>query len=211
MMAFIVLAIAASISGIVTSAGSATASAVHGTAQRATASNLVKNGSFENPVVASPCPNGGEGNPTPGICTYLGGSTGIPGWSVGGNSVDVTAASVWKAAAGHQSIDLSGSGPGSLKQVIATTKGKHYVLQWSMAGNWDCGQKVKSMVVYWDGIIVKALNFNTTGHGPSSMGWVPRQVKVVAAGRSSTIEFADATADQSICGATLDNVSLKAA
>ncbi|HUZ52941.1 MAG TPA: hypothetical protein VMU94_10495 [Streptosporangiaceae bacterium] len=96
-----------------------------------------------------------------------------------------------------------------MKQVITTIKGKRYVLRWAMAGNWDCGQRVKSMIVYWDGAIVKALNFNTAGHGPSSMAWVYYQVTVPTTGRSSTIEFTDATADQSICGATLDNVSLK--
>ena len=204
-----VLVTIASASGAAATLGSAAASATRHPARRVAAPNLVKNGSFESPVVSSPCLNGGQGNPTPGICTYFGGSTGIPGWTAGSNSVDVSAASVWKAAAGHQSIDLSGDGPGSLKQVIATIKGKHYILRWAMAGNWDCGQKVKSMVVYWDGSIVKALNFNTAGHEPSSMGWVYTQVTVTAEGRSSAIEFADATADQSICGATLDNVSLK--
>jgi choice-of-anchor C domain-containing protein len=208
-IAISVAAMAAIMPGVVTTVESAAASATGDTTHRAAAQNLVKNGSFERPAVSSPCHNGGEGNPTPGICTYLGGSTGIPGWTVGSNSVDVTAASVWKAAAGHQSIDLSGDGPGSVKQVITTIKGKRYVLRWAMAGNWDCGQRIKSMVIYWDGAIVKAFNFNTAGHGASSMGWAYHQVTVIATGRRSTMEFADATADQSICGATLDNISLK--
>jgi choice-of-anchor C domain-containing protein len=208
-MLVIIPVVAAGLASGAGNIGSAAASAARGTMHQTTAPNLVKNGSFEEPAVSSPCANGGVGNPTPGICTYFGGSTGIPGWTVGGNSVDINNPSVWKAAAGHQSIDLSGSGPGSLKQVITTTKGKRYFLRWAMAGNWDCGQRVKSMIVYWDGAIVKALNFNTSGHGKSSMGWKDYEVAVIATGRTSTIEFADATADQSICGATLDNVSLK--
>ncbi len=67
------------------------------------------------------------------------------------------------------------------------------------------------MVVYWNGAIVAALNFNTSGHGPSKMGWLYHQVRVEAVMSRSKIEFADATADQSLCGATLDNVSLKRA
>lgn len=195
---------------IVTSGGSAVAASAR-PAPMSAARNLVNNGSFERPVVASPCLNGGATNPTPGICTYFGSSTGIPGWTVGSNSVDVNSRAVWKPAAGHQSIDLSGDGPGSLAQGIRTTRGAHYVLRWAEAGNWDCGQKVKSMVVYWNGAIVAALNFNTSGHGPSKMGWSYHQVKVKAVTSRSEIEFADATADQSLCGATLDNVSLKRA
>lgn len=207
-----ILVTAICVCGVSAIAGSAAASASRGTslAQKASGPNLVKNGSFEASAVTSPCPDGGQGNPTPGICTYFGGSRGIPGWTVGSNSVDVASQSVWKAASGHQSIDLSGDGPGSLKQAVTTAKGKKYVLRWAMAGNWDCGQKIKSMVIYWDGAIVKALNFNTAGHGASSMGWGYHQVTVTAKGRHSTIEFADATADQSICGATLDAVSLAA-
>ncbi len=173
--------------------------------------NLVRNGSFESPKISPACANGGESNPTPGICTYFGGSTGVSDWTVGSDSVDMTSAPVWKAAAGSQSIDLSGDGPGSLTQKVATARGKKYILRWAGAGNWDCGQKIKSMVVYWDGAIVKATNFNTSGHSGTKMGWVSNQVTVAATGKTSTIEFADATADRSICGSTLDNVSLTAA
>lgn len=197
--------------GIAVATDQARASGASADISPATAGNLVKNGSFESPKVAPNCANGGESNPTPGICTYFGGSRGIPDWTVGSNSVDMVASSLWKAAAGSQSIDLSGDAPGSLTQTVATVKGKKYILRWANAGNWDCGQKIKSMVVYWDAAIVKATNFNTAGHSGAKMGWVYYQVTVEATGKTSTIEFADATADQSLCGATLDNVSLTSA
>jgi choice-of-anchor C domain-containing protein len=206
----IVFLTAAFACGAAASGGSAVAATAR-PALRAASGNLVVNGSFERPVVASPCPGGGSANPTPGICTYFGGSTGITGWTVGSNSADVSSRAVWKPAAGHQSIDLSGDGPGSLTQAIRTTPGARYILRWAVAGNGDCGQKVKSMVVYWNGAIAAALNFSTSGHGPSKMGWSYHQVRVKAVTSRSKIEFADATADQSLCGATLDNVSLKRA
>jgi hypothetical protein len=41
------------------------------------------------------------------------------------------------------------------------------------------------------------------------MGWVFKQIIVKATSAASSIEFADATADHSLCGATLDAVSLR--
>ena len=187
----------------------ALASIVPNASSTAAKPNLVKNGSFESPVVANPCPNGGSTNPTPGICTYFGGSTGVSHWVVGGNSIDLTASSVWMAAKGHQSIDLSGDAPGSVTQKIATVKGRSYVLRWALAGNWDCGQPVKTMAIYWDGALKEKLKFNTTGHSTSHMGWVFKQITAKATSAASSIEFADATPDHSLCGATLDAVSLR--
>lgn len=182
-----------------------------GSGAEAVGPNVVKNGSFESPVVSSPCLNGGGGNPTPGICTYSGGSTGITGWTVGGNSVDLIAAATIKPATGHQSIDLSGSSPGSVTQTVTTTPGIKYTLRWAVAGNGSCGQAVKTMGIYWNGTQVKTINFNTAGHTLQSMGWVVRHMTVTAVGVTSSIGFADLTPDHSLCGATLDAVSLRSA
>jgi hypothetical protein len=127
---------------------------------------------------------------------------------VGGNSVDVTSNSYWQPAKGSQSVDLSGSASGSVKQKVATTLGDTYVLKWYLAGNTACGQSIKKMHVYWNGKLVDSVQFNTTGHTPADMGWVSRHITVEAKGSTSSIEFADATPDHSPCGAVLDAVSL---
>jgi hypothetical protein len=91
---------------------------------------------------------------------------------------------------------------------VDTTPGANYTLSWYMAGNTNCGQSIKTMDVYWDGTLVDAPTSNDTSDSSTSMGWVQLQLDVQAAGASSVVEFADATPDQSQCGAALDNVSL---
>jgi choice-of-anchor C domain-containing protein len=181
------LAVAA-ISMAVSGAASASATAV---------SNLVKNGGFEEPAGCDP------------FCEYAAGSTAMPHWVIGGNSIDLVNTGYFQAAFGSQSVDLSGSAPGSVEQTVDTTSGVTYRLKWYMAGNPYCGQPIKIMDVYWDGTLIAAPRFNTTGHSPSDMGWVSHERQVTAEGSTSTIEFADATPDMSECGATLDEVSLR--
>jgi choice-of-anchor C domain-containing protein len=162
----------------------------------ATPANLIQNGSFETPSIPS------------SVVEYDAGSTAMPNWTVGGNSVDLVGDSYWAAEDGDQSLDLSGSAPGSVSQTVATTAGSNYTLTWWMAGNTNCGQPIKTMDVYWDGALVDSPTFNDTGDSATSMGWVQLQLDVQATSSSSAVEFADATADQSQCGAALDNVSL---
>jgi len=153
------------------------------------------NGAFEEPTCAS-------------VCEFSAGSTEIPHWTVGGNSVDVVSVSYSEPAAGSQSIDLAGSGSGTLTQIVATTPGSTYTLKWKMAGNPVCGKQAKTMDVYWNSVLADRIEFSTEGHTVTSIGWVTRQVKVIASSSESSIKFADATPDNSWCGATLDDVSL---
>ena len=143
----------------------------------------------------------------PQNCTFSGGSTAIPHWTAGSDSIDIVPASYWQPAGGNQSVDLAGLAPGSLTQSVATTAGATYILSWYMAGN-PAGPKIKVMNVYWNGTLIHSYRFDITGHSPSSMGWVRRQVTVTATGPASSIEFADATPHPSVFGPALDRVAL---
>ncbi len=163
------------------------------------AHSLIENGLFERPVV---CPSQ--------FAEYEAGSKAMPGWVVGGNSVDLVCDNYFVAANGKQSVDLSGSAPGSVTQSVATRAGASYTLSFDMAGNPVCGQAVKAMHVFWDGKLVDAPTFSIAHHSVRSMGWVKKELVVTATGARSTVEFADATPDHSECGAALDNVALVA-
>jgi choice-of-anchor C domain-containing protein len=178
-----------------TSAGEAEVTAQ--SAGSSTPGNLLVNSSFE-----APSDNGST------YIEYGGGSTAIPGWTVGGDSVDVTSTSYWQADDGTQSVDLAGSGPGSVSQTVATTAGATYTLSWALAGNTNCGSSVKTMDVDWNGTVVDAPTFDTTNTTNADMGYVQEQVTVTATGPSSTLTFSDATAGDTLCGPVLDNVSL---
>jgi choice-of-anchor C domain-containing protein len=171
--------------------------------------NLILNAGFENQK--PPCTDADNN----GICEYDQGSTAIPYWTVGGNSVDITTDNSFQSATGNTSVDLSGSASGSLTQKVATTAGSAYILKWRMAGNTACGQKTKTMEVYWNGVRLGTFGFNTSNHTTKSMGWVTRQITVTAGAQESSVEFADATPGNAVaaglnsaCGATLDDVSL---
>ena len=169
----------------------------------ATSNSLIKNGCLTAPSVSS---QWGEFGP---------GSTSIPGWTIGGNSVDdaVDAAkSGWQPPPGcGYSVDLSGNAPGSVSQAITTTPGASYELHWYLSGNWNCAPTVKTMHVVWDGHLVDAPTFNTTGITATSMHWVIQSVIVKATSAQSSVRFGDASTPSSQCGAIVGDVSLSAA
>jgi hypothetical protein len=163
-----------------------------------TGPNLIANGCFQDPVLKN------------GATTLGPGSTQIPGWTVGGDGVQATASDHWKPAAGcTQSVGLSGSGHGTLSQTVNTTFGDLYLLKWNIAADYSCGPAVKRMGVFWEGKLVSAPTFNTTGNGKSWMGWTSQEVVVTAASTTSVVEFTDATVGNGQCGASLDQVSLR--
>ncbi len=167
------------------------------------ATNLIQNGSFEQPALGGPSY----------FQIYSGGSTAITNWTVGGNSVAVETGLYYAPEDGLQSVDLAGNAAGSLAQSLTDTSvGQSYTLSWYMAGNPTCASDpdpVKTMDVSWDGTLVSSPSFNTAGHSSTSVGWVEEQVQVTGTG-SDTVEFADATAGGGTdpCGAVLDNVTL---
>ena len=163
-----------------------------------TGPNLISNGCFQDPVLKA------------GAVALGAGSTQIPGWTVGGNGVQATTSNHWAPAKGcGQSVGLAGSGHGNLSQTVNTTFGDLYLLRWSLAADYNCGPAIKRMAVFWEGKLVSVPTFNMTGDGKSWMGWTSQQIIVTAATTSSVVEFADATAGNGQCGASLDEVSLR--
>ncbi len=159
--------------------------------------NLIQNGCFQDPVLKS------------GYVTLGQGSTQIPGWTVGADSIDVAANDHWEPATGcRQSISLTGDSPGSVSQTVSTSFGDIYALHWQIAADIRCGSVVKKMLVFWEGKLVAISSFDMRGDGESYMGWASKEVNVTAASSSSVVEFADGTTGRGHCGATLDGVSL---
>jgi hypothetical protein len=161
----------------------------------------VTNGGFSQPVVSAALMYQG----------YAAGSAAIPGWTVGGDGVEVYASSFMQHPVGTTSeVRLFGSGPGSISQTIATTPGKTYVLRWYGAGEPGGGQAVKTMHVFWDGKLVAAPTFDTTGRSFTDMGWKALKLTLKAISPTSTVEFIDATPDKSFWGSMVTGVSLRA-
>ncbi|HMK97685.1 MAG TPA: hypothetical protein VK425_09085 [Acidimicrobiales bacterium] len=163
--------------------------------------NLVDNGGFSRPLLSS------------GWVPEVPPKQALPGWTVGGTGIDVVSGSWWTPPLGApQSINLAtpSGGPGTLTQMVRTTSGWSYRLEWYAAGDEDCGQSPKVMHVFWGGALVASPSMSTAGHSHSSMGWALKRQIVVASGPNSALMFADATPDKSACAAALAKVSLAA-
>jgi hypothetical protein len=103
--------------GLVLAGATAEGAAPAPAAGTKTWTNLVLNRGFERPV----CPQN---------CLFSAGSTAIPHWTAGGDSVDIVPASYWQPAGGNQSVDLAGLAPGSRTQNVATAAGSQLVHGW---------------------------------------------------------------------------------
>ncbi len=163
--------------------------------QGSAGANLIVNGGFESPRIGSP------------FATYGSQFSSIPGWTVSG-SVDLIMASYWQAAGGNQSLDLEGFGTGSVSQTVQTTAGVPYRLSWAMGGNPLCQTPLRILHVSWDGRLVEAPTFDTSGHTNQDLGWAVKTLTITAAGSQTTVAFTEATPNHSNCGVTLDDVSL---
>jgi choice-of-anchor C domain-containing protein len=192
--------LAGSTFGTATVSGAATNS-VPSRAAAASAPNLVVNGDFSRPVQQ-------KGS----YEDFSSSDQKIPGWTVGGDSVDLMSSTYFTlpsaSSSGSQAVDLSGSAPGSLTQTISTTPGTNYTLTWYEAGNPNGGQAVKVMTVSWDKTLKAYPASSTRGRSDTNMGWSLKSQTVVATSAQSVLVLADATADQSAYGPVITDVSL---
>ncbi|HEX7861017.1 MAG TPA: choice-of-anchor C family protein [Verrucomicrobiae bacterium] len=151
------------------------------------------NGSFENPPV------GGSYVP------FLTGAN-IDGWIVESGTVEVVG-TYWQAAAGTQSLDLSGIGEeaGTIYQDVATVPGQTYKLRFAFAGNPE-DQAIKEAKVFWNDNELAKLTVNTAGRSLADMGWTYYSYDVMATGTVSRVKFQSLTLN--FLGPVIDDVSL---
>jgi choice-of-anchor C domain-containing protein len=164
--------------------------------------NLIVNGSFE--II--------DAKTWPGAAfPVAAGQRSIPGWTVGGVSVDVVFAPYWQASHGAVSLDLSGTHlvngtyAGSVSQTFATVPGANYILEFDLAGNQYWGG-VRHMAVTVAGH-TQRYDFSVASSNPAAMGWSRKTTVFTAQGATTTLEFR--SLDSSFMGPTLDNVVVK--
>ncbi|MFF7348901.1 choice-of-anchor C family protein [Streptomyces antimycoticus] len=177
------LAVAGVLAG--TGAGAASAAAV----------SRFDDGSFETPAV--------------GVNTFgtvVAGGT-IGPWKVTSGNVDHIGDGFWQAAEGGQSVDLNGTGAGTVAQTFTTVPGKRYTVTYSLAGNPAGGPTVKTGSVLVDGQNFRNFTFDITGKSFGNMGYVTQEVTFVARGTSTTLAFA--STNNSAYGPVIDDVMVR--
>jgi choice-of-anchor C domain-containing protein len=164
--------------------------------------NLIVNGDFESPAV---------NNIAAGFDTYMSGQT-FPGWTVGGDSVDIVCDNSsswvwWKAASGHQSVDLNGNGPGSVFQEVATIPGQAYQLSFALAANAANAPSVVTMEFLWQDEVVGILSF-LPRHDQNDPGWRQVEYELMAPTTLARLTFGSLV-PWDTAGAAIDNVVLE--
>ena len=90
------------------------------------ATNVIKNGSFEKPVVQS---GGFDNIPTDADSPVL------TNWTIDSGNVDLLNSTYWNPADGDQSLDLDGFAPGTISQVVPTVVGQTYDVTFRYTAN----------------------------------------------------------------------------
>ncbi|PRY22691.1 putative secreted protein/choice-of-anchor C domain-containing protein [Aliiruegeria haliotis] len=155
----------------------------------------VQNGSFE------------LGNAGSGFTTRPAGSSALPGWTIGGSSIDHIGG-YWQAADGGQSLDLSGSNAGSVSQTLTGfVVNRSYRLSFALAGNPDNGDRYKDIRATI-GASSQEFTFDTETTSRSNMGWVYHDITFTAPTENLQLSFL--SLDTNPWGPALDDVSVSA-
>jgi choice-of-anchor C domain-containing protein len=159
---------------------------------------VLQNGSFESGNYV----DGGSG-----FDTLPAGSTDMTGWTVTAGSVDWIG-TYWNAQDGSQSLDMNGTGPGSIAQTLSTVSGDSYFVQFELAGNPAGGPSVKTLDVSVGGLPTTYTFTNSSTTTLVSMGWIPEGYNFTATSSSTTLTFSGDSSNLTDFGPALDNVSV---
>ncbi len=138
------------------------------------------------------------------------GATNLYYWTIGVGSIEVISvigsggfAGAFLGTTGGYTIDLSGTGSGSISESVLTNSGTTYTLYFDMGGNPNCGNGTKTMTVTAAAASTN-YSFDTTGlTSTSPMPWASKQFTFTATSNSTNITFTDTSGNS--CGTLLTN------
>jgi hypothetical protein len=174
-------------------------------------SNLVTNGDFETPVA-----------PSPANIVSVSGSQ-LDGWTIQGNGVmDVTnknfadnGSTTFPVYSGNQSLDLNSLDPATMTQDLTTVAGSTYHVFFALSGvppvpQGECprGSVLDKSLTVSAGSTSHDYTFatNASASPPNNQVFVTEEFDFVAAGTTTTLEFASTTAG--CAGPIIDAVSV---
>ena len=166
-------------------------------ARHAQVCNLVRNGDFEG------FDFGGDR-----WRVFSAGAFAWPGWEVITGTVDLHSSVHNQASDGGTSVDLNGSGPGSLGVRVDTSHGEDLVLTFDVAENTTGGPDVKTATVGWGGRVLESFSIDTD-QPMSNPGWTRMTVILPASASASDLLVFSGTTPNSTAGVMIDNVSVQ--
>ena len=166
----------------------------------------VLNGSFENPVISS------------GSAFQIPSDASLADWALDSGDLDLIKDDYWQAADGHQSLDLDGTTPGQISQVIPTVPGQQYAVYFQYSANPDDPTPPATdpqMDVRVDGDTVGSFTHTRPPHdvpsypyGASDMQYAAGQATFTATGSTTTLAFASTDPVNYPYGVVIDAVSV---
>ena len=176
---------------------------VAGATDRAEAAPLLQNGSFESGTN----PGGSFLGP------LIAGSTDVTNWTIDSGSIDYIGG-YWAAQDGARSIDLNGTSPGTISQLVSgLDNGQKYKVSFWISGNPDNGHSPnpKTLDVLTTLVNSQSYAFNAATNSHSSMGWLEHFFYFTADGPTAMLTFKSTTGGNfPAFGPALDNVSIAA-
>lgn len=160
------------------------------------AANLVRNGSFEEPLVTN--------------SRQWDFYSSIPGWSLSqGNAIEVqkTIKGIGSAADGVQHVELDSNQSSSIFQYLSTEVNRKYSLRFAFSARPGTPTSDNILGIKWDGYLIGKLMADGTGFTDSN--WKNFTYTVTAKTPRTRLEFADLGKSNSV-GTYIDNVSVKA-
>lgn len=188
LLALVAVAVPAGISLVASSAAQA-------------ATNLITDGQFNDTTAGTAPTSGSATEPTAGTTS----ATDIPGWTVTSGSVDWIN-NYWNgpSAGDNYTVDLNGSGPGTLEQGVTTTIGAPYRLSFELSANPNCQPNQAQLEVAWNGTAVGTYAVTPTWDN-SSMQYTSESLTVSGTG-SDVLDFTAINAGA--CGPVIADVAL---
>ncbi|MEO0745567.1 MAG: choice-of-anchor C family protein [Pseudomonadota bacterium] len=157
----------------------------------------IANGSFEQPGTFS------------GTFTNIPAGGVLPGWTVGGAGVDLIN-TYWTAQDNNYSLDLSGTGAGTITQTITgMTVDQAYKVSFWMAGNPDRkSDPIKSLSAGIGMAGGGTFNFDVTNESRPNLSWEEMSFTFTAGETSGDLFFQ--SLEINAFGPALDNISISA-
>lgn len=156
----------------------------------------IVNGSFEQTSLTGAA----------GFTTLSAGNSAVSGWTVSTGTIDYIR-TAWKSSAGANSVELNGTGAGSISQLITgLLEGRSYEVYFDLSAN-PLGGNASKLLAVSAGQDSRVYTVKGTGKTTTNMGWTQKLFTFTALGVSELLTFRSMSAGA--YGAAIDNVSLK--
>ena len=161
------------------------------------------------PAFAATITNGSfESGTTPAFTSQIrlnSGSTALTGWKVDTGNIDLMS-TYWRASDVSRSVDLSGSGPGSISTtILGMIVGRMYNITFDMAANPETAPNSKVVNVS-SGLDSQSFSRPRSGSTLRALNWTTMLFSTTATAMSQLLTFRSLTTGSA--GAVIDNVRI---